>query len=293
MNNKLPPRQSLFGNILDYCLKTIKIVITNGAILVAGAGILGNIWVYLISQINATQIAAREDLSTYASYGKLLEKYRNDIEPAIGNFLRNKQYLSLDKNPRNINTDGTFKDPDEYNIRCKNLLQTKTSTYSGFELFNLKEYEDYRVVHNFYETLGFSLRNKLINFETVFNMFIYPAYWEQGEMWASVDPFYELELCLRENWFGEGRPLKDFSDNFLQLGYNYHYRRLLSQVKTLGCDTKKNQNIPDDCKRLSKMVKEIKDEQRNTQKKAWKALYPDLCSNVWTLGGRLQNECRT
>jgi hypothetical protein len=214
--------------------------------LAVGVGIIGNVWFYLLSQYNARELAAKQDLSTYTTYGELLDEYRNNIEPATGRFLSSRQFLlSEKKNPLHMKPDGSYNEEfdKEFKKECKNLLKQKTKTGSGLELFYLPDYNDYRKIHNFYETLGFSLKKKAIHFDTVFDMVVYPAGWKDENKWASFDPFYNLELCVRDNWFGENHSLPDFSDNFLQLGYNYQYRRL-------KCDAPKRKD-PTACKEFT------------------------------------------
>ncbi|MDJ0582636.1 hypothetical protein, partial [Crocosphaera sp.] len=123
-----------------------------------------------------------------------------------------------------------------YTNACKALLPY-TKTRTGIEVFYSDIFQDYRAIHLFYESLGLGIKNDLIQFDTIFSLFTYPALWEDDKVtvWASFDPFFELENCLRNNWFEEDKPLLDFSSHFIQLGANYHYARVFNKYKELNC----------------------------------------------------------
>ena len=136
-----------------------------------------------------------------------------------------------------LNKEGDIKKTNKrYTNACDSLLQF-TKTQTGIEVFYSDIFQGYRKIHLFYESLGFGIKNDLIQFNTIFNLFTYPAVWEDDKVtiWASFDPFFELEKCLRDNWFGKDKELVDFSSNFIQLGTNYYYARVFNKYEELNC----------------------------------------------------------
>lgn len=199
---------------------------------------------------------------------------------------RDKTTEIYTKNPERLRFDQT----------CKALLAS-TKSNTGFEVFASDNFEDFRKIHDFYESLGFAIKNHLIQFETVFNMFTYPATWtdkyydNEISPWATFDPFFEIETCLRKNWFGESnsesdtKSLQDFSDNFLQLGNNYHYKRISNEYNNLSCKIWwqfwKNQPATKDekkCDRLGKVINTL-EEYHIQSNLIWRKLYNS--PNLW------------
>ncbi len=200
--------------------------------------------------------------------------------------LRDETTEIYTKNPERLRFDQT----------CKALLAS-TKSNTGFEVFASGNFENFRSIHDFYESLGFAIKNHLIQFETVFNMFTYPATWtdkyydNEISPWATFDPFFEIETCLRKNWFGESnsesgtKSLQDFSDNFLQLGNNYHYKRISNEYNNLSCKIWwqfwKNQPATKDekkCDRLGKVINTL-EEYHIQSNLIWRKLYDS--PNLW------------
>lgn len=253
---------------MDYQLikqRIQEIALLLGAIATIVAGVTG-IWnLYLLAQSQLTRIENenRNNLSTYASYGKYLIIYREEIQSDISKLLNNDEWNELD---------------DE---SCKTLIIDTTKSKTGIELFGSTSYDDFRKVHNFYESLGFSLRKKVINFDIVFDLFTYPSYWDldNRKWYLSNDPkvwlkpyfsvLLNMRRCIGENYFGIGKPLNDFSDNIDQLGYNYLYARLKYKFKN-DCDGAKKL-ASDICPLLKDRIQAF--EKNETGNEIWKKIY--------------------
>ncbi|MCA2620093.1 MULTISPECIES: hypothetical protein [unclassified Microcystis] len=240
------------------------ISVTLGAIttIVAGLTAIWNLYLFAQSQSNRIQNENRTNLSAYASYGQYLKTYQTDIQPAISRILQRK-WNELD---------------DE---KCRTLIIEKTKSKSGIEVFGDPKYNDFRIAHNFYESLGFSLKNKTINFDIVFDLFTFPAYWDLGsKKWylsgdakAWLKPNFSvlrpMRECIGKNYFGEGKALKDFSDNIDQLGYNYLYNRLVHKFKNDECDLKAINSAV--CNLLKNRIQDFKANKNGNE--MWKRLY--------------------
>ena len=208
------------------------------------------------------------EIQTLCRQGKIEKKYcydqKNNSENPENSIQQQSDtkvfYFKIQKNPNpdlydntlNIyNTDKGESERRRFDDSCKALLDSQRNQ-TGMEVFfdstnnltNSSNFMKFREIHNFYESLGFAIKNKLVQFDTAFHLFVYPASWdddEQRSIWATFDPFFEIETCLRKNWFGESqqedsnKSLSDFSDNFLQLGTNYHYARLTNKYNSLNC----------------------------------------------------------
>lgn len=165
--------------------------------------------------------------------------------------ITSKKYcFRIKKDPKLINQQDLNKfiytEPKEqkrYTDACKALLES-TKSLTGHEFFYSEQWSKFRKIHLFYEALGLGIENGSIQFKTVFNSIIYPAFWNDEEVtnWAYFDPLFEIENCLRDYWFGienennlEGNQLVDFSNNFIRLGTNYHYARVYNKYKQENC----------------------------------------------------------
>ena len=258
-------------------------------ILAGGVGVVANIWVYFIGQIHAEQIRARKELSTYSSYGDFLKKYEADIQPATGTFLKEIKEIKQKYQLTNLNDLSS----------CKALIEKDTNSKTGMELFNSSKYANYRKIHNFYESLGLSLDKNLINFETVFDLFVFPAYWDldkpeqiQPDYSPDYSPLSEFRNCIGKSWFGfdektgESRELPDFADYLNQLGYNYYYFRLEAKYNKQCKGQDKYQGTQ--CVKIQSKIEKIKNNKNIT--KSWQRLYPDICHN--NLFNKILDQCQ-
>jgi hypothetical protein len=111
-------------------------------------------------------------LSTYSTYGQYLKKYQVEIQPALGRLMSNTKRLALDKDMRQLKLKKKHKQDDF----CALLIKGST-TGTGFELLNSKDFGDVRLVHNYYESIGYGLTQGQLDFEVIFDLIIVPAYW--------------------------------------------------------------------------------------------------------------------
>lgn len=133
---------------------------------------------------------------------------------------------------------------------------------NGYEVFSSPELKTYRSVHNYYESIGYSLAQDQLDFEIIFDLITLPNYWnihDPTSSWyqASDDlakyksirtflyPDFSVMLplrsCIGDNYFGKGMPLHDFSDSIDRLGYNYLFSRMRSLYRR-ECFPKKRTN---------------------------------------------------
>ena len=254
-------------------------------ILAGGVGVVANIWVYFIGQIHAEQIRARKELSTYSSYGDFLKKYEADIQPATGTFLKEIKEIKQKYQLTNLNDLSS----------CKALIEKDTNSKTGMELFNSSKYANYRKIHNFYESLGLSLDKNLINFETVFDLFVFPAYWDLDkpeQIEPDYSPLREFRNCIGNSWFGfdektgKSRGLADFADYLNQLGYNYYYFRLGAKYNKQCNGQDKYQGTQ--CVKIQSKIEKIKNNKNIT--KSWQRLYPDICHK--NLFNKILDQCQ-
>jgi hypothetical protein len=255
-------------------LQDIGILIATITTIATGLTAIWNLYLFAQSQLTKIDNENRVNLSSYGSYGTYLNKYRDEIQPALSIILNQDIYrqILLDKDNNEL-----VRLDDE---ACKNLIIEKTKSHTGIELFGSGTYEKFRDVHNFYETLAFSLKNKVINFEIVFDLFTYPAYWDlQDKNWYLLDNSDEwleadfavlrpMRECIGNNYFGIDRPLKDFSDNIDQLAYNYLYLRLKYKFKN---DCHEQDKASDICPLLEKRIQAFETNMNGNEE--WKRLY--------------------
>jgi hypothetical protein len=238
-------------------LTTIATIVAGLAATGTGVGAIWNLYLLAQSQVSKMEIENRSNLSNYSSYAKYLSNYQSIIQPAISRILKKKWN----------------------ELQCQEILQ-KTSSKTGMEVFGSEEYKDFRIAHNFYESLGFSLKNKVINFDIIFDLFTYPAYWalDEEEWYLSKNPedwlkgnfstLRPMRECIGDNYFGKGKELRDFSDNIDQLGYNYLYARLQGKFNR---DCHQKSSAPKTCTLLSKRIQDFKTGKNG--KEVWKKLY--------------------
>jgi hypothetical protein len=206
----------------------------------AAGGILFSSITYVTTQWAKNDEAKRAQLSTFSTYGQYLKRYQEYIQPALGKLMKDKTRMKLEVAMR------------KQNPSVCNAVVAGTTTKTGFEVFTSKELRDVRQVHNFYESIGYGLENRQLDFEVIFGLITVPAYWNihdplsrwydknmdlRNEMNAVsfLYPDFSVLLpwrsCLGSAFFGANRPLSDFSDSVDRLGYNYLFARMKSLYK--------------------------------------------------------------
>jgi|GEM_PF-5609272 hypothetical protein len=207
----------------------------------AAVGIAMSAYTYTATQWRKDAEQKRSQLSTYSTYGQYLKKYQDTIQPSLGRIMADGRYKAL--------LDGPTRD-----MKCGQIISEETETQTGFELWGSKSMEDFRAVHNFYESIGFGVANSQLDFQIIFDLITYPEYWNihtQGSAWYGRDDdlqgridvsgtFLEPDFrviapmaqCLGRYYFGINKPLSDFSDNVLKLGYNYLFARMKYTYKS-------------------------------------------------------------
>lgn len=303
--------------------KASKFIVVYGGGIGILSGVIFSTWQFGWKEYTKNETQKREDLSSYANYGKYLTIYNTKIQENMAKFLSSKNIVSdkpsaedgifaISKSQDINELDGSYvaqSREKKFNDTCKIFLhRVAPITQSGFEALKSEDLKEYKTIHTFFDSLAFSIDRDLINFETVFELFTYPAYWKDGERWAEFDPFFELERCLKENWFGEKKSLDGYSSNFLKLGNNYHYTRLVNKYKLLKHETKQLEKcrqqsesskectknistfaeIDSRIKNNKKIIKDIKQEKQrmedyseNKNLPPWYQLYEDRCSKRW------------
>lgn len=201
----------------------------------AAGGILFSSITYVTTQWAKNDEAKRAQLSTFSTYGQYLKRYQDYIQPALGQLMKSKTRKQLEEAMRMRNPSA-----------C-NAVVAGTTTKTGFEVFTSKELTDVRQVHNFYESIGYGLEKKQLDFEVIFGLITVPAYWNIHHplsTWYEEDrdlqnkpnavsflyPDFSVLLpwrsCIGAKFFGPNRPLSDFSDSVDTLGYNYLFARM-------------------------------------------------------------------
>jgi hypothetical protein len=206
----------------------------------AAGGILFSSITYVTTQWAKNDEAKRAQLSTFSTYGQYLKRYQEFIQPALGRLMKDKTRMKLEEAMR------------KQNPSVCNAVVAGTTTKTGFEVFTSKELSDVRQVHNFYESIGYGLENRQLDFEVIFGLITVPAYWNIHD---PLSKWYDKEMnlrnepnavsflypdfsvllpwrsCLGSAFFGANRPLSDFSDSVDRLGYNYLFARMKSLYK--------------------------------------------------------------
>jgi hypothetical protein len=144
-----------------------------------------------------SKVARIAQLTTYASFGKFLERY-HVIEQRTDDFMRRDRQQRLDR--------------DELLRR----YQTGASIYYSEEL------REFREIHQFYEELATLIRFGEVDFDLVFQLITFPS--------DFTDATRELQSFLRDHWFEmdkdpKKRRLCDFGANLDQLEKNYNLKR--------------------------------------------------------------------
>ena len=225
-------------------LSRVKELATILGTLSAAGGILFSSITYVTTQWAKNEEAKRAQLSTFSTYGQYLKRYQEFIQPALGSLMKDKTRMKLDEAMRKQNPSA-----------CKAVVANST-TNTGFEVFNSKELSDVRQVHNFYESIGYGLEKRQLDFEVIFDLITIPAYWNiydpsskwyDKEMGLRIEPkaisylypdfsvLLPWRSCLGTAFFGPNRPLSDFSDAVDKLGYNYLFARMKSLYEK-SCD---------------------------------------------------------
>jgi len=149
------------------------------------------------------------------------------------------------KNPARLELDKSMRSGEK--ASCRNLIGN-TVTKTGFEVFTSKALDDVRNVHNYYESIGYGLSQGQLDFEVIFDLITIPAYWniqDPSSSWYDprkdnlqsgitsqtfLYPDFSVMLpwrsCLGSGFFGQSKPLSDFSDSLDRLGYNYLFARM-------------------------------------------------------------------
>ena len=200
----------------------------------AAIGIAFSAYTYVSTQWAKNDEAQRAQLSTFSTYGQYLKRYQGVIQPALGQIMSDPLTKSLDKAMRDKDT-----------TACKKVIDTST-TKTGFEVFVSPPLKNAREVHNFYESVSYGLAEGQLDFEVIFELITLPAYWniqnpesewynkkginEHGElMHTYLFPDFSVLLpwrtCLGTGFYGDNKPLSDFSDGVDRLGFNYLFAR--------------------------------------------------------------------
>lgn len=210
-----------------------------------------------------TQILAEKkekitEVSTYTSFGKVLETYQGKVGSEIANILgENPKYKSV------FSGSGNF---------CDELLNQYKS---GAKIYYSKDFSDYRDVHNFFETLSFLIDKEVIDFDLVFEVVAFPGEFPEGKYPkdSTLSPLIAFDECIGKNWFGKGHDLLDYGAAIKRLGYNYNYERMKLIVKT---------KTGEEEEKARQTVKKIEENQcrrfypsdPNSDKAYWNKLYP-------------------
>lgn len=87
----------------------------------------------------------------------------------------------------------------------KELEQLLAQYGSGQALYNLPRFKDFRAVKGYFDSIAIYVRYDYLDFNLVFEMLSFPdTFWEKST---------DLRRVIRDNWYGPGRPLKDFDRN--------------------------------------------------------------------------------
>jgi hypothetical protein len=221
-------------------LGKIKELATILGTLSAAGGILFSSITYVTTQWVKNDELRRAQLSTFSTYGEYLKRYQDSIQPSLGRIMKDKRRMNLEEGMREPNS-----------LACNDVI-TKSTSKTGFEVFTSKELDDVRNAHNFYESIGYGLEKKQLDFEVIFGLITLPAYWniydptskwydqsmelKGGSNAASfLYPDFSVLLpwrsCVEKAFFGANQPLSDFSDSVDRLGFNYLFARMKSLYK--------------------------------------------------------------
>jgi hypothetical protein len=183
--------------------KNIAKIVAIATGLSAIAGVLYNLYEFANSYQKTVKAAQISQLTSYSSFGKLLEHYRK-IEQKTDDFIR-------------AHRNGHW----DYEALLK---QYKT----GASLYYSPKFRDFREIREFYEELGTLVRYKALDGELVFQLITFPSDFQE-----TTKP---LQNFISDHWF-ELRPdpnqrkLKGFGSNMVQLEKNYEKRRNHLPVK--------------------------------------------------------------
>lgn len=300
---KYPNNQAL-ARIKHWFLQNVKIILKYSTLIVGLSAVIIPIYEIITETNESIKRKKTKDLKSYADYGTYLVNYRENIQPSISKILshsniringtiisligatntksqnNNQLHFKIVKsnNMDDYDEEGNYSqdslEKDRFDNACKQLINA-TNSKTGYELYNSNNdyFKNLRKIHEFFGSLGFAINQEVVSFDNVYNLFTYPAYWDNEvvSVWASFDPLFEIENCLEKNWFGEGKPLKDFSYIFLQLGRNYHYKRIKLRQIELNCEDSKERN--NKCEKLKQIKKIIEDYSANPSKLPWNQLY--------------------
>jgi hypothetical protein len=210
----------------------------------AAIGIMGSAITYILTEKAKRDEAQKTQLTSYKTYGGYLTLYRDEIQPMMGILLRDKERRLLEEEALDMRKKGK----GGSSKACLAMID-KSTTRTGFEVFSSPELKTYRSVHNYYESIGYSLAQDQLDFEIIFDLITLPNYWnihDPTSSWykASDDlakykstktflyPDFSVMLplrsCIGDNYFGKGMTLHDFSDSIDRLGYNYLFARMRS-----------------------------------------------------------------
>jgi len=159
-----------------------------------------------------SKVARIAQLTTYASFGKFLERY-HVIEQKTDDFMKRDRQKRIDRD---------------------DLLR---GYQTGASIYYSDELRDFREIHQFYEELATLIRFGEVDFELVFQLITFPS--------DFADATRDLQKFLRDHWFElnkdpKKRQLCDFGANLDQLEKNYNLKRANNRKTDFLW-------IPDDC----------------------------------------------
>ena len=228
------------SGLMDLAKDISSIVVSLGA----AVGIVGSAFTYILTEKAKRDEAQKTQLTTYKTYGNYLSLYRTDIQPQLGELLKDKERQMLEQDALALRENAKAGSSES----CIKLIYS-TTTRTGFEAFSSPKHKTYRDVHNYYESIGYALRQGQLDFEIIFDLITLPNYWniyDPSSSWyrASDDlsmfkstrtylyPDFSVMLplrtCIGDNYYGESKQLHDFSDHIDMLGYNYLFTRMRS-----------------------------------------------------------------
>jgi|688.fasta_scaffold258404_2 hypothetical protein len=231
----LEARQGKLAEANQSWIAKLKDIATALTALSAAAGIAASSITYVTTQLSKNDEAQRAQLSTFSTYGQYLEKYQGTIQPALNSLMNDSARFELDQ---------AMRKGDE-SVCMKIINQGKTKT--GFQAFVSPGLKDARVVHNYYESVGYGLAQGQLDFEIIFDLITLPAFWNiyyPSSDWYKkkrdiskafdisqtyLSPDFSVLLpwrrCLASNYYGASQPLSDLSDQVDRLGFNYLFTR--------------------------------------------------------------------
>jgi L,D-peptidoglycan transpeptidase YkuD (ErfK/YbiS/YcfS/YnhG family) len=91
---------------------------------------------------------------------------------------------------------------------------------TGERMYLSYELSDFRDIFRYYEQLGAKVKLEYIDVDLIYEVIPFPdKYWDYTKA---------LRAIIKYNWYGEGKPLKDFGENFLYLRKFYEDQRGLT-----------------------------------------------------------------